>query len=101
MVLQPVAELDLDEFDRMHRTNVRGPFVVARGGRSPARRWRHRHLLHNALTCRFICVLVGAAVLLLIARQALEMSSAVAASGGRMRLRFAAGPPVGHLCSWP
>ncbi|MGW3898512.1 SDR family oxidoreductase [Micromonospora profundi] len=30
MVLQPVAELDLDEFDRMHRTNVRGTFVVAR-----------------------------------------------------------------------
>jgi len=30
MVLQPVAELDLDEFDRMHRTNVRGAFVVAR-----------------------------------------------------------------------
>lgn len=30
MILQPVAELDLDEFDRMHRTNVRGTFVVAR-----------------------------------------------------------------------
>ncbi|MGP3918450.1 SDR family oxidoreductase [Nonomuraea sp. 10N515B] len=30
MILKPVAQLDLDEFDRMHRTNVRGTFVVAR-----------------------------------------------------------------------
>jgi 3-oxoacyl-[acyl-carrier protein] reductase len=30
MILRPVAQLDLDEFDRMHRTNVRGTFVVAR-----------------------------------------------------------------------
>lgn len=30
MILKPVAQLDLDEFDRMHRTNVRGAFVVAR-----------------------------------------------------------------------
>jgi 3-oxoacyl-[acyl-carrier protein] reductase len=30
MILAPVAELDLDAFDRMHRTNVRGTFVVAR-----------------------------------------------------------------------
>ncbi len=30
MILKPIAELDLDEFDRVHRTNVRGAFVVAR-----------------------------------------------------------------------
>lgn len=30
MLLSPLAELDLDDFDRMHRTNVRGTFVVAR-----------------------------------------------------------------------
>ena len=30
MILRPVAHLDLDEFDRVHRTNVRGTFVVAR-----------------------------------------------------------------------
>ncbi len=28
MLLSPLADLDLDEFDRMHRTNVRGTFVV-------------------------------------------------------------------------
>lgn len=30
MLLKPMAELDLDDFDRMQRTNVRGTFVVAR-----------------------------------------------------------------------
>lgn len=30
MVLSPVAEIDLDQLDRMHRTNVRGTFVVTR-----------------------------------------------------------------------
>ncbi|GGS17755.1 SDR family oxidoreductase [Streptomyces griseoviridis] len=30
MVLGPVAEFDLDALDRMHRTNIRGTFVVAR-----------------------------------------------------------------------
>ncbi|MFI5844686.1 SDR family oxidoreductase [Catenuloplanes sp. NPDC051500] len=30
MILKPVAELDLDDFDRMQRVNVRGAFVVAR-----------------------------------------------------------------------
>ncbi|MEO3748184.1 SDR family oxidoreductase [Plantactinospora sp. B5E13] len=30
MVLSRVAQLDLGEFDRMHRTNLRGTFVVAR-----------------------------------------------------------------------
>lgn len=29
MVLAPVAEMDLDTFDRMHRVNVRGTFVVS------------------------------------------------------------------------
>jgi 3-oxoacyl-[acyl-carrier protein] reductase len=29
MLLSPLAELDLDDFDRMHRTNVRGTFVVS------------------------------------------------------------------------
>jgi 3-oxoacyl-[acyl-carrier protein] reductase len=28
MLLSPLAELDLDDFDAMHRTNVRGTFVV-------------------------------------------------------------------------
>jgi 3-oxoacyl-[acyl-carrier protein] reductase len=29
MLLSPLAELKLDDFDRMHRTNVRGAFVVS------------------------------------------------------------------------
>lgn len=29
MLLQPLAELDLEDFDRMHRINVRGTFVVS------------------------------------------------------------------------
>jgi 3-oxoacyl-[acyl-carrier protein] reductase len=29
MLLSPLAELKLDDFDRMHRTNVRGTFVVS------------------------------------------------------------------------
>jgi 3-oxoacyl-[acyl-carrier protein] reductase len=37
MILKPVAELDLDEFDRVHRTNVRGTFVVAREAASRVR----------------------------------------------------------------
>jgi 3-oxoacyl-[acyl-carrier protein] reductase len=28
MLLAPLAELDLDDLDRMHRTNIRGTFVV-------------------------------------------------------------------------
>src|SRR5688572_14849603 len=28
MILSPVAELDLDDLDRLHRTNIRGTFVV-------------------------------------------------------------------------
>jgi 3-oxoacyl-[acyl-carrier protein] reductase len=30
MLLSPVATLDLDDLDRMHRTNIRGTFVVVR-----------------------------------------------------------------------
>lgn len=30
MLLAPIAELDLDDLDRMHRTNIRGAFVIAR-----------------------------------------------------------------------
>ncbi|MEV4508034.1 SDR family oxidoreductase [Dactylosporangium sp. NPDC049525] len=30
MVLSPLADIDLDELDRMHRTNIRGTFVVDR-----------------------------------------------------------------------
>jgi 3-oxoacyl-[acyl-carrier protein] reductase len=29
MILSPVATMDLDDLDRMHRTNIRGTFVVA------------------------------------------------------------------------
>ena len=29
MLLSPLADMDLDDFDRMHRTNLRGAFVVA------------------------------------------------------------------------
>ena len=29
LLLSPVADLDFDDFDRMHRTNVRGTFVVS------------------------------------------------------------------------
>ena len=28
MILGPVADFDLDDLDRMHRTNIRGTFVV-------------------------------------------------------------------------
>jgi 3-oxoacyl-[acyl-carrier protein] reductase len=37
MVLAPIAELDLDDLDAMHRTNIRGTFVVAQAA---ARRLR-------------------------------------------------------------
>ncbi|MFJ4632890.1 SDR family oxidoreductase [Streptomyces sp. NPDC088847] len=30
MLLAPLAEMELDDFDRMHRVNVRGTFVVSR-----------------------------------------------------------------------
>jgi len=38
MLLSPVEELDLDAFDTMHRTNVRGTFVVAREAARRVRR---------------------------------------------------------------
>ncbi|GGP64755.1 SDR family oxidoreductase [Saccharothrix coeruleofusca] len=38
MVLSPVAELDLDALDRMHRTNIRGTFVVAQQAARRVRR---------------------------------------------------------------
>jgi 3-oxoacyl-[acyl-carrier protein] reductase len=44
MLLAPLTELDLDDFDRMHRTNVRGTFVV---GRQAARRLRRGGALIN------------------------------------------------------
>jgi len=37
MLLSPLADLNLDDFDRMHRTNVRGTFIV---GQQAARRVR-------------------------------------------------------------
>ena len=46
MLLSPLAELDLDEFDRMHRTNVRGTFVVSQ---QAARRVRDRRRDHQLL----------------------------------------------------
>ncbi|GAA3288856.1 SDR family oxidoreductase [Dactylosporangium vinaceum] len=47
MTLQPVAELDLDALDRMHRTNIRGTFVVSR---EAARRLRSGGALINFST---------------------------------------------------
>ncbi|HEY2063763.1 MAG TPA: SDR family oxidoreductase [Amycolatopsis sp.] len=44
MQLAPLAELDLDDFDRMHRTNVRGTFVV---DQQAARRLRSGGALIN------------------------------------------------------
>ena len=37
MILEPLAELDLDHLDRIYRTNIRGTFVI---GREAARRLR-------------------------------------------------------------
>lgn len=47
MLLAPVAELDLDDLDRMHRTNIRGAFVVSR---EAARRLRPGGALINVST---------------------------------------------------
>ncbi|MFH8217783.1 SDR family oxidoreductase [Streptomyces sp. NPDC018057] len=44
MLLGPVADMDLDAFDRMHRVNVRGTFVVSR---LAARRLRRGGALVN------------------------------------------------------
>ncbi|MFC6881885.1 MULTISPECIES: SDR family oxidoreductase [Actinomadura] len=37
MSLSPIADLDLDELDAVHRTNIRGTFVMAREGARRAR----------------------------------------------------------------
>ncbi|KDN84653.1 SDR family oxidoreductase [Kitasatospora cheerisanensis] len=47
MLLGPVAEMDLDTFDRMHRVNVRGTFVVSQ---LAARRLRPGGALINVST---------------------------------------------------
>ncbi|MFG3533205.1 SDR family oxidoreductase [Streptomyces sp. NPDC047917] len=47
MILSPVAELDLDALDRMHRTNIRGTFVVSQ---QAARRLRRGGALINFST---------------------------------------------------
>jgi 3-oxoacyl-[acyl-carrier protein] reductase len=47
MLLAPLAELSLDDFDRMHRTNVRGTFVVSQ---QAARRLRPGGALVNFST---------------------------------------------------
>ena len=44
MLLSPLTELSLDDLDRMHRTNIRGTFVV---GRQAARRLRRGGALIN------------------------------------------------------
>ena len=47
MLLSPLTELNLDDFDRMHRTNVRGTFVVSQqAARRAPRGRRYRQLLH-------------------------------------------------------
>jgi 3-oxoacyl-[acyl-carrier protein] reductase len=38
MLLSPLTELNLDDFDRMHRTNVRGTFVVSQQAARRVRR---------------------------------------------------------------
>ncbi|MEU0109887.1 SDR family oxidoreductase [Streptomyces sp. NPDC006251] len=47
MVLAPIADLDLDDLDRMHRTNIRGTFVVAQ---QAARRVRRGGAIINVST---------------------------------------------------
>jgi 3-oxoacyl-[acyl-carrier protein] reductase len=47
MLLSPLAELSFDDFDRMHRTNVRGTFVV---GQQAARRVRQGGAIINFST---------------------------------------------------
>lgn len=38
MILSPIATLDLDDLDRMHRTNIRGTFVVSQQAARRVRR---------------------------------------------------------------
>ncbi|MFF7736416.1 SDR family oxidoreductase [Streptomyces sp. NPDC007984] len=47
MVLAPIAEMNLDDLDRMHRTNIRGTFVVAQ---QAARRVRSGGAIINVST---------------------------------------------------
>lgn len=47
MLLSPLTELKFDDFDRMHRTNVRGTFVV---GQQAARRVRNGGAIINFST---------------------------------------------------
>jgi 3-oxoacyl-[acyl-carrier protein] reductase len=47
MLLSPLTELNFDDFDRMHRTNVRGAFVV---GQQAARRVRSGGAIINFST---------------------------------------------------
>ncbi|MFI6350973.1 SDR family oxidoreductase [Streptomyces sp. NPDC050560] len=47
MILAPVAEMSLDDLDRMHRTNIRGTFVVSQ---QAARRLREGGALVNFST---------------------------------------------------
>jgi 3-oxoacyl-[acyl-carrier protein] reductase len=47
MLLSPLADLKFDDFDRMHRTNVRGTFVV---GQQAARRVRNGGAIVNFST---------------------------------------------------
>ena len=65
MLLAPLAELSLDDFDTMHRTNVRGTFVVSRAA---ARRLRRGGALINFSST--------------VVKLALETYSAYAASKG-------------------
>ncbi|MET7419152.1 SDR family oxidoreductase [Dactylosporangium sp. NPDC005555] len=47
MTLRPLADIDLDELDRMHRTNIRGTFIV---DREAARRVRRGGAIVNFST---------------------------------------------------
>jgi len=51
MYLAPVAELDLDQLDAMHRTNIRGTFVMAR---EAARRVRPGGAIVNFSTTQVV-----------------------------------------------
>ncbi|MGA6161027.1 SDR family oxidoreductase [Amycolatopsis magusensis] len=56
MVLAPLAELDLDDLDRMHRTNIRGTFVV---DQQAARRVRDGGAIINFTTSVLALALPG------------------------------------------
>ncbi|MFI6025084.1 SDR family oxidoreductase [Amycolatopsis magusensis] len=56
MVLAPLAELDLDDLDRMHRTNIRGTFVV---DQQAARRVRDGGAIINFSTSVLALALPG------------------------------------------